>query len=89
MELRTTPRENTVHGVTKDSYISTVLDCIDDFGRDEMSTRLILSIDRRNTPAQAMDTVDLAIKYSGRGVVGVDLCGNPAKGDVATFRDAF
>lgn len=66
-----------------------VLDCIDDFGRRKMSTYLILSIDRRNTVAQAMETVDLAIKFKERGIVGVDLCGDPTKGDVAAFRDAF
>ena len=54
-----------------------------------MPTYLILSIDRRNTAAQAMETVDLAIKYRSRGVVGVDLCGDPSKGDVSTFREAF
>lgn len=89
LELRTTPREFPANNLTKDAYVSTVLDCIEGFEREPMSTYLILSIDRRNTLAQAMETVELAIKYQSRGVVGVDLCGNPMKGDVATFRDAF
>lgn len=54
-----------------------------------MSTYLILSIDRSNTASQALDVADLAIKYKSRGIVGVDLCGNPAKGDVSLFEEAF
>lgn len=37
LELRTTPREIPSRGNTKDDYVSTVLDCIKDFGRDTMS----------------------------------------------------
>ena len=89
LELRTTPRSSVEGGITKELYVATVLGCIESFGRDQMSTYLILSVDRRNTPSQAMEAVDLTIKYKDRGVVGVDLCGNPLKGDVSTFRDAF
>jgi adenosine deaminase len=88
LELRTTPRE-VAGGMSKDKYVSTVLSCIEEFDKQNMSAYLILSVDRRNTPAQALEAVDLAIKYKHRGVVGVDLCGNPMKGDVSTFREAF
>ena len=54
-----------------------------------MVTYLILSIDRRNTAQQAGEVVDLAVKFRKRGVVGIDLCGDPAKGDVSSFRPAF
>ena len=54
-----------------------------------MNTNLILSIDRKDTADQAMQTVDLAIKHKSRGVVGIDLCGNPLKGDVSIYRAAF
>lgn len=55
-----------------------------------MPTYLILSVDRANsTAAEAMEVVDLAIRYRSRGVVGIDLCGNPAKGDVAIYGPAF
>lgn len=88
LELRTTPRSSA--SISKDDYVVSILDCIGNFAdRAAMSTYLILSIDRRNTTVQAMETVNLAIKYRSRGVVGVDLCGDPSKGDVSTFREAF
>ena len=89
LELRTTPRENLANGLTKEEYVKTVLSCIDRFGREKMSAYLILSVDRRNTEVQAMEVVDLAIKYQSRGIVGIDLCGDPTKGNVSSFRDAF
>ena len=89
LELRTTPREIPTENISKDLYVSTVLSCIHEFPTEEMGTRLILSIDRRNTAAEAMEVVDLAIKYQSAGVVGVDLCGDPRKGNVSTFVDAF
>jgi adenosine deaminase len=69
-----------------------VLECISDFVRDTdgaMSAYLILSVDRRNTLGQAMEAVDLAIEFKSQGVVAVDLCGNPFKGNVTHFRPAF
>lgn len=87
LELRTTPRA--APGLDKESYVTTILSCIDDYGRGRMSSFLLLSIDRRNTPEEATEVVDLAIKHRSRGVVGVDLCGDPSKGDVSRFRAAF
>lgn len=88
LELRTTPRSSS--SMSKEDYVTTILSCIDSFpGRDIMTTYLILSIDRRNSPEEAMQLVDLAIKYRSRGVVGVDLCGDPSKGVVSTFKEAF
>ncbi|MCJ1260298.1 hypothetical protein MMC22_000158 [Lobaria immixta] len=89
LELRTTPREIPSRDITKDDYVSSVLDCIKDFGKEKMSTYLILSVDRRNTEIEAMEVVDLAVKYKSRGVVAVDLCGDPSQGRVSLFRAAF
>lgn len=36
-----------------------------------------------------MDVVELANKYQGKGVVGIDLCGDPSVGDVSIFEPAF
>jgi adenosine deaminase len=81
-----------VAGLTKDDYVKAVLDIINAHNNDESNTMrayLILSIDRRNTMAEAEEVVDLAIKYQTSGVVAVDLCGDPAKGDVRIFAQAF
>ena len=88
-----------------EEYVTTVLDSIDSFKaaekEEEMSIYLILAIDRASCAKAggggeeeayniANHTVDLAIKYRDRGVVGVDLCGNPNAGPgVSLFRDAF
>ncbi|PGH06328.1 adenosine deaminase [Helicocarpus griseus UAMH5409] len=89
LELRTTPRESLQHGMTKEKYITTVLDTIDECRNNQMSTYLIISVDRSKTASDAMEAVDLAIKYRNRGVVGVELGGNPMKGDVSIFQPAF
>lgn len=78
--------------LTKDDYVTTVLDMIKAHNNDESNTMrafLILSIDRRNTIAEAEEVVDLAIKYQTSGIVAIDLCGDPAKGDVRIFAEAF
>ncbi|KAF5205744.1 adenosine deaminase-like protein, partial [Thalictrum thalictroides] len=47
--------------------------------------RLLLSIDRRESTAAAMDTVQLALELRTLGVVGIDLSGNPLVGNWDTF----
>jgi adenosine deaminase len=89
LELRTTPRAIPSANITKEIYVQLVLSCISSFGSPTMRTKLILSIDRSNTKQEALEVIDLALKYRSDGVVGVDLCGNPAKGDVSIFQDAF
>lgn len=90
LELRTTPRAIPSENLIKDDYVQTILDCISSFNKtSRMKTNLILSIDRRNDIPTSMEVVDLALKYRDQGVVGVDLCGDPAKGDVSIFRPAF
>ncbi|KAK7192030.1 hypothetical protein DPSP01_003898 [Paraphaeosphaeria sporulosa] len=92
VELRTTPRAIPNRGITKDDYVKTILDVLrnhNDQVGNTMRAFLILSIDRRNTATEAQQVVDLALKYRSEGVVGVDLCGNPAKGDVSLYTDAF
>lgn len=51
--------------------------------------RLLLSIDRRETAEQAWQTVRLAAKYKDRGVVGIDLSGNPTVGQLDTWLPAL
>jgi hypothetical protein len=92
VELRTTPRAIPNSGVTKDDYVRTILDILRAHNEDDANTMrafLLLSIDRRNTVVEAEDVVDVAIKYQSAGVVGVDLCGDPAKGDIRIFAGSF
>jgi len=89
LELRTTPRQIPAAGITKDDYVKLILSCSLSFPSSTIVTKLILSIDRRNTEEESLKVVDLALKYRKHGVVGVDLCGDPAKGNVEIFRDAF
>ncbi|XP_020594005.1 adenosine deaminase-like protein [Phalaenopsis equestris] len=51
--------------------------------------RLLLSIDRRETMAAAMETVSLALEMREFGVVGIDLSGNPVVGEWTTFLPAL
>ena len=51
--------------------------------------RLLLSIDRRETEQQAHETVKLADKFRERGVVGLDLSGNPTIGQLCTWLPAL
>jgi adenosine deaminase len=91
-ELRTTPRAIPSKDVTKEDYVKSILRILsahNDDANNAMRAFLILSVDRRNTIAEAEQVVDLAIKYQSAGVVGVDLCGDPAKGDVRIFSDSF
>lgn len=91
LELRTTPRAMPSAGLSKAGYVRAVLDAIAAAERDHptIRVRLILSVDRRNTPAEADEVISLAREFAAEGVVGVDLCGDPAKGDVSTFTPAF
>ncbi|KAF2264866.1 Metallo-dependent hydrolase [Lojkania enalia] len=92
LELRTTPRAIPDQNITKDLYVKTVISLLKEHNEDQsnaMRVFLILSIDRRNTATEAEEVIDLAIKYRSAGVVGIDLCGDPARGDVRIFTGAF
>lgn len=54
-----------------------------------MSVGLILSIDRRETAAQAQETVDLAASLADQGVVGIDLSGNPMLNKLSAWLPAL
>ncbi|PWY77512.1 Metallo-dependent hydrolase [Aspergillus heteromorphus CBS 117.55] len=94
LELRTIPRASPSAAFTREEYLTTVLDTIQHFqssvSAEKMSVYLILAIDRgHSTASEALEIVDLALANRARGVVGIDVCGNPTKGDVSVFRDAF
>ncbi|KAK0646638.1 hypothetical protein B0T16DRAFT_166644 [Cercophora newfieldiana] len=92
LELRTTPRA--MPGLTKSDYVRTVLATIAQFENAQsqphaMHTRLILSIDRRNSLPDALETVRLAAEFASQGVVGLDLCGDPMAGGIERLAPAF
>ncbi|XP_057962584.1 N6-mAMP deaminase [Malania oleifera] len=57
--------------------------------KKKIYVRLLLSIDRRETTAAAMETVTLALQMKDLGVVGIDLSGNPIIGDWITYLPAL
>ncbi|TRX87999.1 hypothetical protein FHL15_011101 [Xylaria flabelliformis] len=90
LELRTTPRA--LGSMDKIAYVNHVLTAIDVAQQkfESIQVRLILSIaDRRNTLVEANEVVALALRFRDSGVVGLDLCGDPTKGDVSLFTPAF
>ncbi|KAG8165688.1 hypothetical protein KVR01_004240 [Diaporthe batatas] len=105
LELRTTPRALPRSGLSKAGYVEAILAAIREFegadaaeaprdsgpvtARRRLHTRLILSVDRRNTPGEAAEVVELARRFQARGVVGVDLCGDPLRGGVGRLQPAF
>lgn len=89
IELRSTPRAVPSSGMTKTSYIDAILRAIEDCHSApdlDITVRLLLSVDRRCTVSDATDTVNMAAEYMRRTdhiVVGIDLSGDPTKGDIA------
>ncbi|KAJ2956018.1 hypothetical protein NQZ79_g8073 [Umbelopsis isabellina] len=89
LELRSTPRKyDDTDLQTKEDYVRAVLSVINE-PRDDIIVKLILSVDRRNTLDEAMEAVDLAIKYQNQGVVAVDLCGDVHAGSFDMLKPAF
>lgn len=95
LELRTTPRALPRSGLSKQGYVEAILEVIREYESSQdktataLHTRLILSVDRRNTPAEAKEVVSLAQRLQPHGVVGVDLCGDPLRGGVEALQPAF
>ena len=86
LELRSTPRATPY--MTRREYVEAVLQEIERFNLDAnvntgagavVKAALIVCLDRRMDAEVAKECVDIAVsmRQSGRGVVGVDLCGDP------------
>ncbi|KXJ27227.1 Adenosine deaminase-like protein [Exaiptasia diaphana] len=86
LELRTTPK--CYPGVTKLCYLKSVVSAIKDAEKafPEIIVRLLVSIDRKRGPEEAMENVQLAYELSAEGIVcGVDLSGDPSTDDKGVF----
>ncbi|KAF3769669.1 Metallo-dependent hydrolase [Cryphonectria parasitica EP155] len=102
LELRTTPRALPRSNLSKADYVAAILETIRAFQQEQeeqnsigdnhrrrLHTNLILSIDRRNTPAEASEVAHLAAQFHNRGVVGLDLCGDPTRMGIEALQPAF
>ncbi|KAL0578368.1 hypothetical protein V5O48_003620 [Marasmius crinis-equi] len=83
LELRTTPRGS--GDMTRLEYVSAVLEEVERYPEEKAG--LILSLDRRMSLDVMEECIKLAkhLKNEGRRVVGIDLCGDPAAGDINTL----
>lgn len=82
LELRTTPREETL--LTKANYIETVVKAVRDRDQNKINVKLILSIDRRHDLKTSNETMNLIIDMKNKYpdiIKGVDFSGNPRLGD--------
>ena len=100
LELRTTPKDLEARGVSKESYCEAVLRGMalgSHVARKAAPAhaafvaRLVLSVDRRESVAEAKRTVRLAayLRDTDCGVVGVDLSGDPSVGSFAKLEPAL
>ncbi|KAL4419191.1 hypothetical protein ABPG77_007781 [Micractinium sp. CCAP 211/92] len=93
-ELRTTPKARPEHGMTKESYLDAVFRGISEYystsrRTQDIQVQLLLSIDRRQSAEEALDTARLAVALRGEGVCGLDLSGNPSVGQWEAWRPAL
>ncbi|XP_040198727.1 adenosine deaminase-like protein [Rana temporaria] len=93
LELRSTPRETST-GMTKRSYVETVLEGIKQCKEEEVDidVRFLLAIDRRGGPTVAKETVKLAEEYfhaTNDLVLGLDLSGDPRVGHGKDFMETL
>ncbi|EGG11849.1 uncharacterized protein MELLADRAFT_88931 [Melampsora larici-populina 98AG31] len=75
LELRTTPRN--CESMDKAQYLDTVLKAIESYDQSNMRVRLLVSVDWKHSTEEALAIIELAQKERGRGIVGIDVCGNP------------
>jgi adenosine deaminase len=87
LELRTTPRQTV--SMNRNKYLRVVLEELERYGRSRVG--LIISLDRRMSDDVLSECVTLACELKGEGkfVVGMDLCGDPAVGDIDMFAPHF
>ncbi len=68
-----------------EGYLQSVLRGIQKEVSEDFHVRLLLSLQRSSSLVQAKNTVDLALKYMGQGVVGIDLSGDSTLGQIETI----
>uniref|UniRef100_A0A8C9MB14 N6-Methyl-AMP deaminase n=1 Tax=Panthera tigris altaica TaxID=74533 RepID=A0A8C9MB14_PANTA len=82
LELRSTPRREDATGMTKKTYVESVLEGIKQSKQEniDIDVRYLIAIDRRGGPSVAKETVKLAEEFclsTEDTVLGLDLSGDP------------
>lgn len=65
-----------------EAYLNAILDGIKCQNSDHFQATLVLSLQRNSSPSAVRETVDLALKYRERGVVGLDISGDSTIGQI-------
>uniref|UniRef100_A0AC11B913 N6-Methyl-AMP deaminase n=1 Tax=Ovis aries TaxID=9940 RepID=A0AC11B913_SHEEP len=83
LELRSTPRGENATGMTKKTYVESILEGIKQSKEEnvDIDVRYLISIDRRGGPSAAKEAVKLAEEFflsAEDTVLGLDLSGDPA-----------
>lgn len=76
--------------MNQNDYIETVIKAIKENENSNIIVKLLLSLDRRKSYEEQVETLDLIIKYKSKYpdiIKGIDLSGDPAKGEF--FKDLF
>eukprot|EP00668_Euglena_longa_P032089 GGOE01041375.1.p1 GENE.GGOE01041375.1~~GGOE01041375.1.p1 ORF type:complete len:349 (-),score=81.40 GGOE01041375.1:355-1260(-) len=89
LELRSSPRR--LEGRGFEDYIEAVLAGVAAATNagNAPATQLLLSINRAKAVQDAHETIEVARRYRDRGIVGVELSGNPYVGSFDAFRPAL
>ncbi|VCW96709.1 unnamed protein product [Gulo gulo] len=90
LELRSTPRGENATGMTKKTYVESVLEGIKQSKQEniDIDVRYLIAIDRRSGPSVAKETVKLAEEFflsTDNTVIGLDLSGDPTVGQAKDF----
>ncbi|KAM5240953.1 N6-Methyl-AMP deaminase isoform 2-T2 [Hipposideros larvatus] len=90
LELRSTPRRENATGMTKKTYVESVLEGIKQSKQEnlDIDVRYLISVDRREGPSGAKETVKLAKEFflsTEDTVLGLDLSGDPKAGQAKDF----
>eukprot|EP00761_Pharyngomonas_kirbyi_P010668 gb/GECH01010689.1/.p1 GENE.gb/GECH01010689.1/~~gb/GECH01010689.1/.p1 ORF type:complete len:336 (+),score=75.61 gb/GECH01010689.1/:1-1008(+) len=83
LELRSTPRN--VGNASKRDYIETVLKVLQRNESPEFMTGYLVTINRAQSKEEAIENVRLAMEYQDQGVCGIEMSGNPYKGNFNDF----
>uniref|UniRef100_A0ABK0M726 Adenosine deaminase-like n=1 Tax=Rattus norvegicus TaxID=10116 RepID=A0ABK0M726_RAT len=90
LELRSTPRGENATGMTRKTYVESVLEGIKQCKQEnlDIDVRYLMAIDRKGGPTVAKETVKLAKEFflsAEDTVLGLDLSGDPTIGQAKDF----